>query len=411
MGLFETIFRPWRRRTQADGFFKMLTGYSPVWASASEKIYEYEIIRASIHTFASHCSKLNPELLGSARRDLEDTIQFKPNPYMDTAKFLYRLATILSVNNTAFILPLEDASGTITGYYPLLPQFCEVVEVQGQPYLRYTFANGDRAAIEFSKVGILNQHQYSEEFFGDDNKALNGTLRLLHTQNEGIVTAVKNSALVRFLAKISNVLNPEDIDEERENFSKRNLSSENKSGLVIWDNKFSELTPLESKPYTINAEQMKLINTNVYNYFGINEAILQNKFDEEGWNAYYNGKIATFARQLSLVISNMTFTTREIAHGNRILFTENLLLHASNQTKLQISTQLFDRSLVTVNEIRDIWGLSHFENGDERFIRKEYAKLEDLGKEFNLDANNEDTGIQGNGAAADAGTGGAHQEV
>lgn len=367
----------------------MLNGYTPVFTSAPESIYEMELTRAAIHSFATFCSKLKPEISGSARKSLEKTLQFRPNPFMDTSKFLYRLATILSVNNTAFIVPIEDRLGELVGFYPLIPQRCEVLDYRGEAYLRYTFASGEHAAIEFFKVGILTQYQYKSDFFGEDNSALRPTMELIHTQNEGIINGVKNSASIRFLAKIANMLKPADITKERQRFTQDNLSADNQSGMVIYDAKFEDVRPIESKPFTVDAEQMQLINQNVYSYFGTNEKILKNSYNEDEWNAYYEGKIEPFAIQLSLVLSNMIFSQRELAFGNAVTFTANRLQYASSSTKLSISTQLFDRGLLCRNDIMDIWNMAHVQDGDKYYIRKEYAEISTLGKEETQSATDE----------------------
>lgn len=403
MGLFEKIFRRPRGTIQTDGFFELLNGYTPVFTNAPESLYEMELIRAAIHSFASFCSKLKPEISGNAYKKLEKTLQFRPNPFMDTSKFVYRIATILSVNNTAFIVPLEDEGGGIVGYYPILPQRCEVVEVKGEPFLRYTFSNGQRAAIEFDRVGILTQFQYSDDFFGEDNRALRPTMQLIHANNQGIINGVKNSASIRFLARIANMLSPEDIKKERERFTEDNLSADNQSGMIIYDQKFADVKQVDSKPFTVNAVQMGQINENVFNYFGTSAGIIQNKYTEDEWNAYYEGKIEPFALQLSLVMSNMTFTPREIAHGNAIVFTANRLQYASNQTKLNISTQLFDRGLLNRNGVMDIWNMAHVEGGEKYYIRKEYTEVSQLGKEANTNAGNEGSGISVDGASVDGG--------
>ncbi len=382
-----------------DGYFKMLNGYTPVFTNAPESVYEMEITRAAIHSFASFCSKLKPEVSGSAGKHLERMLQFKPNPFMDTSKFIYRIATILSVNNTAFIVPIEDYFGGIVGYYPLLPQNCEVMDVGGVAYLRYTFANGQRAAIEYDRVGVMTQFQYTDDFFGETNACLRPTMQLIHTQNQGIINGVKNSASIRFLAKIANMLAPEDIRKERKRFTEDNLSSDNQSGMIIYDQKFADVKQVDSKPFTVNALQMQQINENVFNYFGTSEAILQNKYKEDEWNAYYEGKIEPFALQLSLVMTNMTFSPREIAHKNAITFTANRLQYASNQTKLNISTQLFDRGLLNRNGVMDIWNMAHVEGGEKYYIRKEYAEVNELGKEPEGNANGEGSGISSNVSA------------
>lgn len=337
-----------------------------------------DLTRAAVHSFATFCSKLKPEMSGSAKNYLEKTLQFKPNFFMDTTKFLYRLATIYEVDNTAFIVPVEDQLGRLIGYYPILPQRCEIVEAGGVIYLRYQFANGEYAAIEFEKVGVMAQYLYHDDLFGEDNRPLKPTMQLLHTQNEGIINAVKNSANIRFLAKVANMLKPEDIKKERERFTADNLSEDNKSGMIIYDGKFSELKQVDSKPYTVNALQMQQINENVFIHFGTNMDILTNKYDENTWNAYYEGKIEPFAIQLSIVMSNMTYTPTEINRGNMITWTANRLQYASNSTKLQVSTQLFDRALLNRNGVMDIWNMAHVEGGDKYYIRKEYTEVSQL---------------------------------
>lgn len=367
------------RKMQAiDSYFKMLNGYSPTFTSFNGGVYEMDLTRVAINSFATHCSKLKPEVEGSAHKRLERVLQYKPNYFMDTVKFIKRMATILAVENTAFIVPIEDEAGNLCGWYPIRPQRCEVVEAAGQVYLRYLFANGEYGAIEFERVGIMTDFEYSDDLFGEDNTTLKPTMQLIHTQNEGIINAVKNSANIRFLAKVANMLKPEDIKKERERFTEDNLSADNKSGMIIYDNKFSDLKQVESKPYTPNALQMQQIQDSVCTHFGTSMDILQNKFDENTWNAYYEGKIEPFAIQLSLVMTNMTFTKREIAQGNAIVFSANRLQYASNATKLQVSTQLFDRALLCRNDVMDIWNMAHVEGGEKYYIRKEYTEVSRL---------------------------------
>jgi len=388
MGLFDRLFKKSTEQTimPEGSIFEVLTGYAPVFTNASENLYEVDLIRGAIHSFASFCSKLKPEVHGEKLKRFNKQWQYKINPFQSTSQFIYRLATIFAVKNTAFIVPIEDAGGKPVGFYPLNPTMCEIIESEGVIYLRYTFGNGRRAVVEFDRVGILTQHQYEDEFFGTDNRdALKPTLQLIHTQNLGIISGVKNSATIRFLAKIGNIIKAEDIKKERDRFTEENLSEDNQSGMIIYDNKFADVKQVDSKPFTVNALQMGHIRDNVYSYFGTNESIVQNKYGEDEWNAYFEGKIAPFALQLSLVMSNMVFTLDDIERDNAIYFTSNRLQYASNTTKLQISQTMFDRGLLTRNQVMDIWSLPHVEGGDLFYIRKEYAKLEDLGKEWLYD--------------------------
>ena len=389
MGILDKLF-PNRKQQEnkelMEGYFKTLSAYTPSFTTYNGGIYEMELTRAAINAKATAISKLKPEFTGSAYSSLAKRLQFKPNPYMDTTKFLYRLATILSVNTTAFIIPLYGADmKTIVGYYPLLPQNTEVIEVRGDPWLRYTFANGQKAAIELESVGILTNYQFENEFFGDGNEPLMPTLQLMDIQKQGMQEAVKQSANIRFMAKLGQTVRPEDLEREQKMFSKQNLSVDNQSGVMMFDAKYSDVKQIESKPFVIDDKQTEQIKQNVFNYFGINEDILQNKFSEDTWNAFYEGSIEPFAIQLGLVMTNMTFTDKEVAHGNQIMWTSNRLQYASNKTKLEMSTQLLDRGVLTINQVNEIWNLPPVENGDKRYIRREYVDVENLDKEMEGD--------------------------
>lgn len=375
MGLLSNIFKKEQQEIKINEYFETINGYTPTFTSFEGGLYEMELTRAAIHSFATHVSKLKPEMKGAGNQVLERRLQYQPNPFQDTTKFLYRLATIFLVQNNAFIAPLYDNYGDISGYVPLLPQHTRIVEYKGVPYIIYEFNNGKRGAIELERTGILNQFQYRDDFFGESNTPMRSTLDLLHTQNEGIIEGVKQSATLRFMAKLAHVLKNEDIDKERKRFKESNLSADNDNGVLMFDSKYSEVKQIDSKPFIVDAEQMKQIKENVFTYFGTNEDILQNKFTSDKWNAYYEGKIEPFAIQLSLVMTNMTFTQREIAHNNSILFTANRLQYMSNTEKLNTVTQLFDRGFITHNQGLEIFNMAGIgEDGDKRFIRKEYAE-------------------------------------
>lgn len=397
MGLLEKIFK--RPEKGAVGeYFQAFTGYAPVFTTYEGGLYEMALTRAAINVIATQCGKLIPAVMGAARPDLGATLEFRPNPWMGTPKYIRRLVTILLVNNTAFIVPIEDERGRIAGYFPILPNNAEVKEYQNTQFLRYWFSNGQTAAIEFDRVGILTRYQYRDDFFGESNNVMDTTMQLIHANNEGIKNGIKNSAFIRFLAKVNNMIAPEDITAERKRFTKDNLSAENQSGVIIYDNKFSELKEIQSKPFIVSAAQAELIEANVFNYFGVNKKILQADYTEAEWGAFYEGTIEPIAIDLSIAHTNMTFTPRMVACGNKIMFSTNRLQYASNATKLNVSTQLFDRGLLNRNGVMDIWNMPHVEGGEKYYIRKEYTEVGKLGKEGAENADQNGTGIQDDGA-------------
>lgn len=385
MGLFSNIFRKEKQEQGVQQYFEMLTAYRPAFTTFEGGLYEMELTRTAIHSFATHISKLKPEVRGSNNQLLERMLQYQPNRFQDTTKFLYRLATIFQVQNNAFIVPIYNEYEEIVGYFPLMPTSAEIKSLNGILYLVYNHSYGGTGAIELDRVGIMNQFLYRDDIFGENNRALQPTLELINTQNQGIIEGVKSSASIRFLAKLANTLKPQDVEEERERFLKNNLSTKNNGGMILIDQKYQEVKQLDSKPFVVDSAQMGQIKENVFNYFGTNEDILQNKFTSDKWNAYYEGKIEPFAIQASLVMTNMTFNQREIAFGNNIIFTANRLQYLSNQEKLNTVTQLFDRGFLTHNEGLEIFNMPGIgEDGDKRYIRKEYAEKSQIESEMSV---------------------------
>lgn len=359
-------------------YFKAFTAYTPCFTSFEGSLYEMELTRAAVHSFATHVSKLKPEIKGSGNKKLERIMQYKPNANMDTKKYLYRLATAYMVDNTAFIAPLTDVYGDINGFYPLPACKCMITEYRGKKYLRYQIDSGKYAAIELEKCGILNQYQYRNELFGESNACLRPTMELINTHNQGIIEGVKSSAMIRFMAKLAGTFKPEDIKKEQKRFTEENLGSDNNGGVMVYDSKFADVKQIESKPFVVNSSQISQIKENVFNYFGTNEHILQNNFTSDEWNAYYEGKIEPFALEMSLVHTNLAFNMREIGYNNEIVFTANRLQYLSNAEKLNTVTQLFDRGFITHNQGLEIFNMPPVEGGDKRYIRKEYALTENF---------------------------------
>lgn len=380
MGLFDKLFPPKAKQPsekQIQSYFKALTAYQPVYTTYEGGLYEMALTRAAIATFARHVSKLRLEIVGDARPDLTYTLAHQPNPWQTTSTFLARLATIYEVQNNAFIVPIEDTAGRLIGFYPVLPQRAEIVEFSGVPYLRYRFMGGQTAAIELERAGILVQHQYEHDFFGSSNLPLLPTIEVAHTQDQGIINGIKNATTIRFLARLAGVYQPQDIEKTRQAFAKSNLDG-NDTGVMMFDNKFADVKQIESVANVVNPKQQEYITESVFEYFGINQKILTNSYTESEWDAYYEGKIEPFAIQVSQVLSRMTFHPQQLRDGAMILATTNRLQYASNATKLQIVTDLFDRGFLTHNAGLEIFNLPPIEGGDKHFIRREYAEIDKL---------------------------------
>lgn len=379
MGLFDRIFgrKPDEPKGQYVGAYKMINGYTPVFNRFSGCIYESDLVRAAINAIAVNCGKLQVTIQGAAKPTLQTRLKRAPNEVQTWSQFLARLATILYVHNTAFIVPTFDGYGDMVGIYSLLPDRCEVVGYkQGKeviPFLRYKFRWGETAAIELDKVGIMTRFQYRDDLFGEGNAALIPTMDLISLQNQGITEGVKSAASYRFMARMNNFVKPEDMKKERLRFTEANFGKDaDGTGVLLFPNNYTDIRQIESKPFVADADQEKLIRESVFDYFGVNEDVLQSKAYGDAWSAFYEMVIEPFAIQFSEVITKMIFTSREQAQGSRITATSNRLQYMTNKDKLEVSSQMLDRGLMTRNEIREIWNMPPVDGGDEMLVRAEY---------------------------------------
>lgn len=378
MGLFDFIFRPKdakesKKALEAGTTFKQLNGYRPAFRDWHGEIYESELVRAAIDARARHISKLKVETVGTALPALQSKLRTGPNQWQTWSQFLYRLSTILDIHNTAFVVPVFDASMVITGYYPVLPEKCTLVQYKNEPWLRYKFSQGDVAAVELRKCALLTHHQYKNDFFGDPNTALDETMKLIDIENQGIEEAVKNSASYRFIAQVNNFSKTEDLAKERKRFSEENLSKDAESGgILLFPNTYANIKQVEAKPYTVDPEQMKLIQDNVSDYFGVNEKVMKNEANGDELDAFFNGAIEPFAIQFSEAMTKAMFSERERALGSYLMATANRLQYMSMTAKVSMAQQMLDRGVMSINEARELFNYAPVDGGELRTIRGEY---------------------------------------
>lgn len=401
--LFDIIFgRKPKKKVNLKPYFALLNGYNPIYVSSDEGIYELGLARTCIHSLATEYAKATPSVISRTNKPnarINYILNKKPNPFMTPSQFLYRLSTIYLVENNAYIVPIEDDYGRIIGLYPILPSMTELKEdTNGTVYVLYSFYDGNQKAIEYSRVGHLRRMQYKNDFFGASNSAFKNTADLVRAQEKGSAEAIKSGSNIRYMGKLNQqIIDDEDFKEQQRSVSALNLN-DNETGLFIYDSRWEEMKQVTSTPVLLDAEQKKAIDNSVYTYWGVNEDFLQNKYSEDVWNAIYESNIEPFLIQCGEVLTAMFFSDEQMSEGKGIMLTSDRLQYASNQTKIQVAKEFFDRGLMTTNQALAILNLPPVKDGDKRFIRSEYINIEDVGgrKEVDSDEGTDTDKVDGN---------------
>lgn len=361
-GLFSRIFENKKKLDEKIYYtVKGINNLETSYHNWNGNIYEIDIAKSAIHSIASNSGKLHPKHI---RKFNDDIVYFPdmrikrmmeyPNPYMNMYDFLYKVATHREEKNNAFIY----FNRSEYELYPISASKLELLETSDNKlFVRFTFRGGQRTVIPFEDLIIIRKHFNNNDLFGDNDKALHNTMEVINTVDQGIVHAVKRSASLRGLLQFKSVLKDKDIKAETNKFMNNYLNIDNDGGVAATDPRY-EFKEIKNDNYLPNSPQMVACKERIYSYFSTNENIIQSKFSEEQWNAFYENVIEPISIQLSLEFTKKIFSDREIGHGNAIIFESNRLQYASNTTKVTVARLLTDIGAASIDQILEIFNMA-----------------------------------------------------
>lgn len=80
---------------------------------------------------------------------------------------------------------------------------------------------------------------------------------------------------------------------------------------------YTDVKQLTQQSYTVNAAQITAIEENVFNYFGVNKAVLQNSAFGDAFSAFYEGAIVPDAGRKQREIMEECGIACEIAYQEK----------------------------------------------------------------------------------------------
>lgn len=358
--------------------FEMLNGGFTSFSSFTGQAYDNDIYRSAVDSIARHIAKLSGKhVVDNASEQnnyskLNRILQQRPNPYMSGYDFLYKIATQYYLYNNAFILVQKDNRGNLTGLYPLAPNSVEyVVDGANEVYLKFLFNGGEKVTLHMNEVAVLRRHYNSNELLGDDNSAIMSALELAHNQNEGMSSAIKNSASIRGILKYNQILSTSKLNEAKEEFMNNYFTMANNGGVIPIDQSM-DYQPLKVSDVQIDTSQIETVKRKIYDYLGINEDIVNGNYNEDQWQSFFESIVEPFSIQISSELTEKIFSEREKAFANRIVFEASKLQYASNQSKTNVIKELLPLGVLTINQALDLLNLPNVEDGDKRIQSLNY---------------------------------------
>ena len=366
--LFNIIFGQKEDKQQSENLtqtqFQLLSGWNTQFSTLPEGTYNSKVARQVIDRIATHCSKLVPKhIQGNITNNIKGDINFllsnQPNPLMNTFDFIYRVISLLYTDCNAFVYIAKDRTGFITGFYPVLATTYDLLQgTDGTMYLQFDFVNGKTYTIPYLELIHLRLFYNRNDVFGMSNRVLQTDLNTANTVSQGIDKAIKTTSNLKGILQYENsMLKEKDLKANKENFVKDFLNMDNEGGIAALDAK-AKFEAVNLKPITLDNEQIKRVNYNIFEYFGVSEKIVDNSFTEEEWNAFYEGVVEARAIQMSYAFTNKIFKRQSIKEGHKIVFTANRLQYASLTTKTNLLKVIAPWAMIRVDEGREILDLT-----------------------------------------------------
>ena len=377
LGLIDKFRNRFSNRIVKTTSYKMITEEASGYYSWNGNLYQSDIVRSAIRpkvrAIGKTVGKHIRNGLDGMKVNPEPYIRFlleEPNPYMTGQMLQEKLIVQLELNNNAFAYIARDENGYPVGIYPIATTFVRALEnKQGELFLEFSLRNGKIVTFRYKDIIHLRKDFNSNDLFGDSPaKALEPLMEIVNTTDQGIVKAIKNSNIIKWLLKFNQSLRPEDIKKQAKDFVDSFLSVESESvGAAATDAKV-DATQVEPKDYVPNALQMDKTTQRIFSFFNTNEKIVQGKYSEDDWIAYYESSIEPDIVQLSNEYTRKLFSRRERGFGNKIIFESSNLSFASMKTKLGLS-KFVELGIFSANEVREILNYAPREGGDE-YVRR-----------------------------------------
>ncbi|WP_423408028.1 phage portal protein [Heyndrickxia sp. MSNUG] len=379
MGLFDR-FKP-KNQAVTVSSYKMVTDEGGGFYAWNGNLYFSDIVRSAIRPKARAIGKAvakhirKSDLKGKMETKVNPDVYMKflleePNPYMTGQQMQEKLATQLELNHNAFAYINRDKNGYATEIYPITSMYCEAVKNgNGELFLRFTMRNGKTFTFRYTDIIHLRKDYNENEIFGDSPaEVLAPLMEIVNTTDQGIVKAIKNSNIIKWLLKFNQTIRPEDLKKATKQFVDDYLNIESDTvGAAAHDSKF-DAKQVEPKDYVPNEHQMDKTVQRIYSFFNTNDDIVQSSYDENKWISYYEAVIEPDIIQLSNEFTRKLFSRRERGHGNIIVFESSNLSFASMTTKLNL-VNFVDRGILSPNEVRAVLNMAPVEGGDEMIRR------------------------------------------
>ena len=384
MGLFT---RKKKSQETVSGF-KLIHDLKVPLVPFGENIMKSDVVMISVDRVASQCAKLKARYIKVDEKGVQSEkngrlsflLKHQPNKLMTPYQFIYKVVSLLLLNNNAFVYPVYDKETLeIEKLVPLNPTIVEPLEYTNNEHTyKLYFEDGQVYEIPIENIIHLKRFYSKSDFFGGNNAisehdALLKTLKTNDALIQGVQNAINSSFQIKGILKINGMLKEADKNKQIEEFTRAVKKAETTDSSINPMDAKADYTPLTTEPKLVDEPTLHFIQSKILDYFGVSEAIFNNSYNEDQFNAFYEATVEPIAIQLSEAFSLGLLTNNQLERGEEIIFFSERLQYASWNTKVGAIEKLMGLGIMSLNESRGLLGLEPIEGGDKRLQSLNYV--------------------------------------
>lgn len=377
MGVFDKIKSLFTRSDKKKQVQNLINTYYGgnwqyfVWNYANQ-IYKIPEVKCAIEKIADIFSSVD---IYNERVDkngniqyLEDAtnriLKYKPNPLQNATQFYKNVITKLLLDNNVFIEPVFDMNGNLKALYPLPTRNFQLSMDNNDKNAYVQFYDAYKNPQEkYNLNNIIYLNRFNTLSGGQQSNDMGLYEKVLQSLSEKIVNDASPNK-PRALLQSNQIGEGQLKDKDKKGATETLKASfaENVQGIAYLDKKWT-ITPINWNENDVNKELMAFIVNLVYNYFSINENIINNKASEIEMAMFVKTTIKPLAKQFSQEFTNKLFTENEYYFGRRIEFDYNPLLVTTLQSEANIAQINIRNGIWSIDEARERIGYEPLPDG------------------------------------------------
>ena len=333
-------------------------------SKAFNSTYVNTAFRLSVHAAKQALSVINSKTSNTKHNYLIRKLNFKPNP-LQTAFSMWQSFYYDHFFGGIGMIYIEWDYGSIPmrvkNFWPISSADITRTKVyESNLYIEFKL-NGNLKSDIIDNFIVLVRKPTSEDMLNATDPSLKQVLDVLATNNQGIVEAINNSNAIRFIVSSPAKMNDKMKTDNQDKFDSRIKNANS----VLYVDSAEHIQQVNNQSKYAESDVSVEYKKEIFRSFGVNDKFLDSSFNEDEWQAIFEGALDPLFIAMKQELTNKLFSDKEFEVGNRIEIILSPLQTASWKTRISAAQAYLKLPIIKPNVVCDLLYLPHLDEGDK----------------------------------------------